>query len=233
MDLSVLLAVGMGYASSAQFTIAPHANGYLQLIDANGGTVASNLEAQVYRVDTINNRSYPYATVSSGRENGRLKLPPGTYAVDRTPSAAPFGVLLLHATDALTSSLDTDQPALVAAAAMYARQGGQFEQLQATSGRLHTVVDAERYGGAAIVTVAVTDAWSQLPSQSADYIDVANITGKTLEYRRGGTGASAPLPAGASRRIQLPSGNTLELEFRNATDTDAVTLTGDAVRWLM
>lgn len=226
-----LLPIGRGLATSAEFTVAPHTRGYLLLVDADGISIPAGAEARVLIKGIAPDIYYPFETLSSGRDIEKESLPPGTYVVRRTGNAE-FGVVLNTATDTLAATMAPDTPAVSARAALHGWNGGSYERLSSSGGRLNVNIDSERFASASIISTSATDSFVAFPSTAADYLELSNTTTKVIEYRRNGAGAVASLPVGATRRIVLPTGNANIIEVRNATDAAAIDVTADAVAWL-
>jgi hypothetical protein len=226
-----LLPITAGAASSAVFTVAPSSRSTIMLVDTDGVTINTGATVSVHAVDA-NGQTYPYGTLRSGRDTQRLRLDPGDYLVVRADNDVVVGVMLIQASDVQAPAIAAGSPAVSARAALHGWNGSVYERLNSVNGRLQVVVDAQRFASATIVSLTFDEVFAPFASQAADYIELTNLTGKTVEYRRGGAGVAASILTGTTRRIELPSGNVNALQLRNATDVDDITVTADAISWL-
>ena len=226
-----ILPIAAGAATSADFAVAPSSRSTIMLTDADGITINSGATVNLYIKDT-NGQYYPYGTLRPGRDTQRMQLEPGVYRAQRAGNDTPVGVVLIEATDFQAPTIPAGAAAVSARATLHGWNGGAYERLNSVNGRLQVVVDSERVGSAVIISLALTNVFAAFASQAADYIELTNLTGKTIEYRRGGAGAAASILTGTSRRIEVPTGDVNSLQLRNATDGVAVTVTADAINWL-
>lgn len=73
--------------------------------------------------------------------------------------------------------------------------------------------------------------WTPFPDMPCDTLDVANLTGADIEYRRRpGTGVGFPIPASGGRAI-VGINNASQIEVRRLdTGTTRVTVIAEALR---
>lgn len=226
-----ILPIGTGAATSADFVVAPSSRSTIMLTDADGVTINPGATVNIAIKDE-NGRYYPYGTLRSGRDTQRMQLPPGTYNATRADNDAPAGVVLIEATDYQAATMPAGGAAVSTRSAVHGWNGAAYERVGSVNGRMQVVVDAQRFASATIVGLTFNNVFTTFAAQAADYIELVNLTGKTVEYRRGGAGVAASILTGTSRRIELPTGDLNALQLRNATDTVSVTVTGDSVLWL-
>ena len=78
-------------------------------------------------------------------------------------------------------------------------------------------------------TQATGTNYTTFSSQACDALDLVNNTGTTIEYRRGGTGSTIPIPNGSARLI-LGISNADEISIRRLDVSNTqVTITAEAM----
>jgi hypothetical protein len=79
-----------------------------------------------------------------------------------------------------------------------------------------------------VTTAATGTNWTAFSSQACDALDIVNNSGTAVEYRRGGSGSSIPIPSGSARLV-LGIENANEISVRRTdTSNTQVTLTAEA-----
>lgn len=79
------------------------------------------------------------------------------------------------------------------------------------------------------VTAAVGTNWTTFASTACSMIDIANVTGTDIEYRRDGAGSGMRIPDGGSRLV-LGISNSNQISFRRVdTSNTQVTVTAEVM----
>ena len=226
----IIIPIGLGNATSADFEVDPRTKALVALIDADGGSIDNNSQARIEWKDS-NGMYYPVVTLSGGREDARTALlEPGNYRVRRLDNRYPIGVELVPGTDLLGPTLPPLAPADTTAAAMYAWNGTAYERVTSTQGRQNVTLDGERFATSVTLSLTVAGTLVQLASTAASYLEFSNTSGKVVGYSRNNLAPERLVQPYESVRIVLPSGNANEIRVRNATDTESITVTFDALR---
>lgn len=229
MSQSILIPLGTATAS-ATVTVAASADGRAQLL-LFGEQRSWNAGIQIFRV-LAGPAEEGVIEFLKGPDGSAISLPgPGTYRVVRLETRIPLGVVYETGTDQAAGSIPAGAPALTTASAIYTRDTatGDFTSPCSTGGAIHVRAQALAPSGAAIVSVAVDETFAAFPAQAGTYVQVANSSCYTLEYRRGASGAAARLPPGEQREIALPTGDVSELQWRALGAAHPVIVTGDVV----
>ncbi len=226
----IIIPIGLGNATSADFEVDPRTKALVALIDTDGGSIDHNSQAVIQWKDS-NGMYYPVVTLSGGREDARTALlEPGNYRVVRRDGRYPIGVELVPGTDLLGPTLPPTAPADTTAAAMYAWNGTAYERVTSTQGRQNVTIDGERFATSVTLSLTVAGTLVQLASTAASYLEFSNTSGKVVGYTRNNLAPERLVQPYESVRIVLPSGNANEIRVRNATDTESITVTFDALR---
>jgi hypothetical protein len=71
--------------------------------------------------------------------------------------------------------------------------------------------------------------WVSFSSQACNALDIVNVSGFTIEYRRGGTGDSIPIPTGSARLVVgITNASDISLRRVDLSNTQ-ITITSEAL----
>lgn len=247
--MSLLLPIAAGAATSVAFEVYPRTQSRVSLIDVDGATIPRHAQVKIQWRD-LNGQWYDHSTLSGGLDTQfSAVLEPGTYRVLRVSNNIIVGVELDSGTERAGATVEDDAPADTTRAINYGWADPLFERIRSALGqlfvRIHgsegtavqtsgskltTLLEGERFAGAVVMSVAVTDALTQLANQAASYLDFTNTTGKVVGYTRDNLAPLRLVQPYESVRIVLPAGNANAIRVRNATDTESITVTFDALR---
>jgi hypothetical protein len=80
-----------------------------------------------------------------------------------------------------------------------------------------------------VTTAATGTNWTAFASTACVALDIVNNSGTTIEYRRGGTGSSIPIPSGSARLVVgITNANTIDVRRVDTANTQ-VTITAEAI----